>query len=36
MPTAMSNGNGSFTVTNTYIGAFAGWAALPGAVVVGR
>jgi hypothetical protein len=29
LPVAFSNGNGSFTVTNTFIGDFAAWAAHP-------
>ncbi|MBA8927350.1 hypothetical protein BC739_004556 [Kutzneria viridogrisea] len=33
LPVAFSNGNGSYSVTNTYIGDFATWAATPGALV---
>jgi Zn-dependent metalloprotease len=34
LPVAFSNGNGSFAVTNTVIGDFAGWATNPGVVVI--
>ena len=34
LPTALSNGNGSFTVTNTYIGDFATWSASNGVKVI--
>src|SRR6185295_4926941 len=37
LPVAFSNGDGSFTVTNHFVGDFAGWAAQPGVKVhVGR
>src|SRR4029077_11651916 len=37
LPVAFSNGDGSFTVTNRFVGDFAGWAAQPGVKVhVGR
>jgi hypothetical protein len=34
LPTAFSNSNGSFTVTNAYVGDFAAWAATPGMKVL--
>ncbi len=36
LPVAFSNGNGSFGVTNTFIGDFASWAATPNVKVVAR
>jgi hypothetical protein len=34
LPVAVSNGNGTFTVTNAPAGSFPGWAAMPGVKVV--
>jgi predicted alpha/beta hydrolase len=34
IPIAFANGNGSWTITNSVVGAFAGWACQPGVTIV--